>query len=221
MAGEAARRSTRLRWMWSDGRLLRQLSKLSRQPTVEAGTSPHESGMRLMYKATTEATHFLPRTGSHSTKGARNGRVDVLPPNAKMSTFGELEERYNRYRREFQEAAAAYKAAKEDLDNDAEWQRHRQHFKANKDKQYVAMPSKFAKKLDKLKLLSDRQSNLASKCQEMKVVFNRERNASYERQWIETARAMLPWDVVDKIEGVVQENWRRSCSPEPQSGESK
>lgn len=35
-----------------------------------------------MYKATGDAAHYLPRTGSHSTKGARNGRVDVLPPEA-------------------------------------------------------------------------------------------------------------------------------------------
>lgn len=46
-----------------------------------------------MYKATTEATHFLPRTGSHSTKGSRTGRVDVLPPEAKSPIYDDLQSR--------------------------------------------------------------------------------------------------------------------------------
>ena len=40
-----------------------------------------------MYKKTTNTAHFLPRTGSYSTHPHRNGRVDVLPPNAKMHLY--------------------------------------------------------------------------------------------------------------------------------------
>lgn len=35
-----------------------------------------------MYRKTTNLTHFLPRKASYSTHPQRNGRVDVLPPNA-------------------------------------------------------------------------------------------------------------------------------------------
>lgn len=40
-----------------------------------------------IYKQTSEATHFLPRKASHSTKGSRNGRVDVLPPGAEEALW--------------------------------------------------------------------------------------------------------------------------------------
>lgn len=46
-----------------------------------------------MYKRTAELSHFLPRTGSHSTKGSRSGRVDVLPPNAQEQVFDDLDNR--------------------------------------------------------------------------------------------------------------------------------
>lgn len=40
-----------------------------------------------MYKKTSNQTHFLPRRGSFSTHPQRNGRVDVLPPDAKMHLY--------------------------------------------------------------------------------------------------------------------------------------
>lgn len=36
-----------------------------------------------MFKRTWNQPHFLKRAASHSTKGARTGRVDVLPPEAR------------------------------------------------------------------------------------------------------------------------------------------
>jgi hypothetical protein len=35
-----------------------------------------------MYKATYDSLHFLKKAASHSTKGTRSGRVDILPPEA-------------------------------------------------------------------------------------------------------------------------------------------
>ena len=46
-----------------------------------------------MYKATTEAAHYLTRAASHSTKGFRNGRVEVLPPSAKAPIYDDLTSR--------------------------------------------------------------------------------------------------------------------------------
>lgn len=40
-----------------------------------------------MFKRTWNQPHFLKRTASHSTKGSRSGRVDVLPPQAKMHLY--------------------------------------------------------------------------------------------------------------------------------------
>lgn len=40
-----------------------------------------------MLKRTWNQPHFLKRAASHSTKGSRSGRVDVLPPNAKMHLY--------------------------------------------------------------------------------------------------------------------------------------
>ena len=40
-----------------------------------------------MYKQTSNSSHFLPRKGSYSTHPQRNGRVDVLPPNAGMQIY--------------------------------------------------------------------------------------------------------------------------------------
>lgn len=40
-----------------------------------------------MYKKTSESTHYLPRRGSYSTVPHRNGRVDVLPPEAGMPLY--------------------------------------------------------------------------------------------------------------------------------------
>ena len=48
-----------------------------------------------MFKATTNNAHWLPRTGSFSTHGQRNGRVDVLPPSAKTLVYADIEERRN------------------------------------------------------------------------------------------------------------------------------
>ncbi len=36
-----------------------------------------------MFKASSERQHFTRREGSHSTKGRANGRVDILPPEAR------------------------------------------------------------------------------------------------------------------------------------------
>jgi len=44
-----------------------------------------------MYKRTVSSAHFIARTGSHSTKGHRNGRVDVLPPNAIVPDYTQIE----------------------------------------------------------------------------------------------------------------------------------
>lgn len=41
-----------------------------------------------MYSKTAKSAHYLPRTGSYSTVPFRNGRVDVLPPNAQMQLYG-------------------------------------------------------------------------------------------------------------------------------------
>lgn len=40
-----------------------------------------------MFKRTWNQPHFLKRAASHSTKGSRSGRVDVLPPGAKMHLY--------------------------------------------------------------------------------------------------------------------------------------
>ena len=49
-----------------------------------------------MYSKTAKSTHYLPRTGSYSTVPKRNGRVDVLPPEAEEQLFGELKDRRGR-----------------------------------------------------------------------------------------------------------------------------
>lgn len=46
-----------------------------------------------MFKKTWDGQHFLAIAGSHSTKGARNGRVDVLPPSAHDATYWDAESR--------------------------------------------------------------------------------------------------------------------------------
>lgn len=40
-----------------------------------------------MYKKTAASHHFIPRLGSYSTRPHRNGRVDVLPPQAVESLW--------------------------------------------------------------------------------------------------------------------------------------
>lgn len=40
-----------------------------------------------MYSRTAKARHYLPRTGSYSTVPHRNGRVDVLPPQARDALY--------------------------------------------------------------------------------------------------------------------------------------
>lgn len=40
-----------------------------------------------MYKKTGTSTHYLPRKGSYSTHPKRNGRVDVLPPEASEALY--------------------------------------------------------------------------------------------------------------------------------------
>jgi phage I-like protein len=40
-----------------------------------------------VFKRTWNQPHFLKRTASHSTKGSRSGRVDVLPPSAQMHLY--------------------------------------------------------------------------------------------------------------------------------------
>lgn len=40
-----------------------------------------------MFKRTWNSPHFLARTASHSTKGKRNGRVDVLPKDATEALY--------------------------------------------------------------------------------------------------------------------------------------
>lgn len=46
-----------------------------------------------MYRKTAKSSHYLPRTGNYSTVPKRNGRVDVLPPEAEEQVFGNLKER--------------------------------------------------------------------------------------------------------------------------------
>jgi len=41
----------------------------------------------IVYKKTVKGHHFIPRTGSYSTHPHRNGRVDVLPPDAVESLW--------------------------------------------------------------------------------------------------------------------------------------
>jgi len=40
-----------------------------------------------MYRKTAKSTHYLPRKGSYSTVPHRNGRVDVLPPEAEEPLY--------------------------------------------------------------------------------------------------------------------------------------
>lgn len=68
-----------------------------------------------MSKAVTKGMHWMPRMASYSLHGQRNGRVDILPANAKMPTFRELEERYECTRVEYNEALADYNEAKRGL----------------------------------------------------------------------------------------------------------
>lgn len=51
---------------------------------VESG---EVGGAVAVYRKTAKASHYLPRTGSYSTVPHRNGRVDVLPPDAGMPLY--------------------------------------------------------------------------------------------------------------------------------------
>jgi len=44
-----------------------------------------------MYKQVGNSQHFIARTGSHTTKGSRSGRVTVLPPEARPHEQAHLE----------------------------------------------------------------------------------------------------------------------------------
>jgi hypothetical protein len=46
-----------------------------------------------MYATTAKSSHFRPRTGSYSTHGRANGRVDVLPPGAVEAIYGDVQQR--------------------------------------------------------------------------------------------------------------------------------
>jgi hypothetical protein len=45
-----------------------------------------------MYSRTSKNHHFLPRRGSYSTHPQKNGRVDVLPPDARESIYAAAEQ---------------------------------------------------------------------------------------------------------------------------------
>lgn len=49
--------------------------------------SAHDRKGQPIYSKTAKSAHYLPRTGSYSTVPHRNGRVDVLPPSAKVELY--------------------------------------------------------------------------------------------------------------------------------------
>jgi recombinational DNA repair ATPase RecF len=163
-----------------------------------------------MSKAVSNGAHWLPRSSQFSLHGQRNGRVDVLPPDAKMPTFGELEQRYTKAKEDYRVALAAYVTAKNALNKDPAWTRHAEYFHANKSREFIAMPSKFQKRLDELKVLKDRLGTLGASVQTFRSAFLEEMNTRYERAWIDTAKLMLPYDVVAQISDIVKENLERS-----------
>ena len=163
-----------------------------------------------MYKSTHNNHDYLKRVASHSTKPARNGRVDVLPANASVPTFVELQERYERHKIVYRDAMNAYVSARDALSKDPEYQRYMEFFHKNKDKQYIGMPSKFGKRLDEIKRLKDQLGAAAARMEDYKMAFFEARDIRYERAWLNIAKLMLPHDVVRQIDDVVHDQLRAS-----------
>lgn len=57
-----------------------------------------------MSKATQHGAHFLSRTGSYSTHGRANGRVDVLPPHAQEPEWSGLKDQLKALRKQLDKA---------------------------------------------------------------------------------------------------------------------
>jgi hypothetical protein len=163
-------------------------------------------------KAVTKGAHWMPRVASYSLHGQRNGRVDVLPPDAKLQTFHDLAERYDRKRASLQRLVAAYTAMRDEIAQ-YPWFRFRSVKKTKDWTVTPDMPSWMAKKLDAFHELKDRMNGEQGQLEDYKQAFNEARNYSYERMWIATAVLMLPHDVVGKINDVVATNWDASQPP--------
>lgn len=157
-----------------------------------------------MSKAVTKGAHWMPRTSQFSLHGQRNGRVDILPPNAKMPTFEDLAARYQNAKKRIQAAQAAYNAAMTDLISTKGWHpKFKIWVNREPDHEYVKVPSLIANKLDVARAAKTEMCAAHARCEDYRSIFLESNNQRYERTWINTAVAMLPHDVVDKINGVV------------------
>lgn len=155
-----------------------------------------------MSKAVTKGKHWLPRHSQYSLHGQRNGRVDILPPHAKMPTFGELRQRYNDMKLSYAAAQRDYVRAKGALELAIGGNNVRRAL-SNDDGLSVTLSSKHARKVDQLREKQKVMCGLAARLQDYKTIFFEAKDTKYERAWIATAKAMLPHDVVDQIERVV------------------
>lgn len=164
-----------------------------------------------MSKAVTKGVHWLPRVSQYSLHGQRNGRVDVLPPSAKMPTFEQLGLRYETAKEMYRAALDAYNAKKAAVQADAEFQRKKPSLHCQKNRHRADLSSRLLRDLAELEDLRIAVSSGGAKIADFRSIFLEEKNARYERAWIETARAILPFDVVDRIESIVGENMRRAA----------
>ena len=157
-----------------------------------------------MSKAVSKGAHWMSRTSQFSTHGSRTGRVDVLPPNAKMPLYTELRERYERQKKLVIETRDAYLKHRQWVKTAPEFHGYRhliyEHKRRTDD---AVMPSALAKALDRLDELRAELTASDARLQDYKDAFFSETTARYESTWVKTAKLVLPHDVVSQIEEMV------------------
>lgn len=138
-----------------------------------------------MFKRTWNSPHFIARTASHSTKGKRNGRVDVLPPGASESLYGIAEQIADGEQR-----LARLRAERDELADELHRLQRVEAFKAK----HVTSPKSEPRVAILLKGLRELDASMASvrkRNGELKSLLGGRGAVSFEHAFVRVAREML------------------------------
>lgn len=157
-----------------------------------------------MFKKTWNSPHFIARTASHSTKGKRNGRVDVLPPQARTPLY-DIATQISNANAHIESLRQQRTAAKEKLHSLARFDQLR-----NRVGSRGSESNKIRQLEDECKYLDEEIRKHCRRANELKAVLAGGPDLRFEVVFLRLARIELPDDLYTRLENQANDIIRRA-----------
>lgn len=157
-----------------------------------------------MFKRTWNSPHYLARAASHSTKGRRNGRVDVLPPASSEALYGIAQQIDDG-----EQLLARLRTERDLLADELHQLQRVEAFKAR----HVTSPKAEPRIAVLLKEMRDMESRMALTRKgvgELKALLGGAGAVSFNQVFVEVARAQLSADVFSALHETAMQITRRA-----------